>query len=226
MTRDELNAKHRQYYYNHKEEFKVRRTNYSLKNREYLNLKNRELYNRKKDIIKKQHARTRFLYRKNALDAYGGQICVKCGDTRFAVLTFHHTNHDGAEHRRNGVGSGLSFILWLRRNNYPEGFQVLCQNCNWIEYIEHHKKQPTDVKKKFMDKLGGKCVICGKDDLRILTVHHINHDGTKHRQQLGGKGHCGGGTGFYRKILKSGDFSGLECRCLSCNCLAESEEFP
>jgi hypothetical protein len=29
-----------------------------------------------------------------------------------------------------GLRGGVRFYSWLRRNNYPEGYQVLCFNCN------------------------------------------------------------------------------------------------
>jgi len=22
-------------------------------------------------------------------------------------------------------------LIWIRKNNFPKGFQVLCMNCNW-----------------------------------------------------------------------------------------------
>ena len=55
--------------------------------------------------------------------------CACCGEATFEFLTIDHVNNDGAEHRRDGVGS-TSLMCWLKRNNWPDGFQVLCWNCN------------------------------------------------------------------------------------------------
>lgn len=43
-------------------------------------------------------------------------------------LTFEHIGGGGGAHRRETGGGG--FISWLRKNNYPPGFEVLCMNCN------------------------------------------------------------------------------------------------
>jgi len=43
-------------------------------------------------------------------------------------------NNDGAEYRRNlpydKYTTGVNMARWLKKNNYPDGFQVLCMNCN------------------------------------------------------------------------------------------------
>ncbi len=65
--------------------------------------------------------------------AYGGYKCVCCGETEKLFLTIDHINNDGANHRRKIGGkrtmAGLPFYMWLIRNNFPEGLQVLCMNC-------------------------------------------------------------------------------------------------
>lgn len=73
------------------------------------------------------------------LNAYGGQICVCCGEKHFSMLTIDHVNNDGAAHRRE-VGKGAKNIgsrlyQWLITNKYPLGFQVLCFNCNSSKHI-------------------------------------------------------------------------------------------
>lgn len=67
-----------------------------------------------------------------ALTHYGGK-CAICGETLEIFLTIDHINNDGAEHRKKINGhnhGGVDMGAWLRRNNYPDGFQVLCVNCN------------------------------------------------------------------------------------------------
>lgn len=54
--------------------------------------------------------------------------CACCGEGTLAFLTFEHIGGGGGQHRRETGGGG--FISWLRKNNYPEGFEVLCMNCN------------------------------------------------------------------------------------------------
>lgn len=66
--------------------------------------------------------------------------CQKCGFNDLRALQIDHINNDGAEERRRLFGSrlfaGTTFYRWVRRNNYPTGYQVLCANCNTIKFQE------------------------------------------------------------------------------------------
>lgn len=61
--------------------------------------------------------------------------CVKCGESRMACLSIDHIGGNGNAHRRI-VGSGDKFYAWLRRGDYPEGYQTLCMNCQFVKRIE------------------------------------------------------------------------------------------
>lgn len=63
-----------------------------------------------------------------AFNTYGGPVCVCCGETLLEGLTIDHIGGDGAERRR--ARGGKSLYWWLKKNNYPSGFQVLCATCN------------------------------------------------------------------------------------------------
>lgn len=75
--------------------------------------------------------------KRQVMDAYGGH-CACCGETELMFLTIDHIDDNGAEHRRElaaarGVThgqAGAPTYRWLRDNNFPSGFQVLCANCN------------------------------------------------------------------------------------------------
>ena len=67
---------------------------------------------------------------------YGGYKCVCCGETEPLFLTMDHINGGGRKHRRlvtNGKG-GVHFYKWLKKNNYPNEYQILCFNCNSGRY--------------------------------------------------------------------------------------------
>lgn len=57
-----------------------------------------------------------------------GAYCACCGETQDKFLTIDHVNNDGAAHRR--MIRKANICSWLRRKDYPSGFQVLCYNCN------------------------------------------------------------------------------------------------
>lgn len=63
---------------------------------------------------------------------YGGNPpkCVCCGETLYKFLSIDHINGGGHKERlKYGMGSrGLYIHL---RNEFPDGYQVLCMNCNW-----------------------------------------------------------------------------------------------
>lgn len=63
-----------------------------------------------------------------AIVHYGGK-CQCCGEDRICFLTIDHIDGGGNVHRQE-VGSGHEFHRWLKKNGYPDGFQVLCYNCN------------------------------------------------------------------------------------------------
>ena len=68
--------------------------------------------------------------------SYGGYVCVCCGEKEHAFLSIDHINNDGAEHRRMLMGGDKTKICrWLKRNNCPPGFQVLCYNCQRGKFL-------------------------------------------------------------------------------------------
>ena len=68
--------------------------------------------------------------RDKAWDHYGGAHCACCGETDHNFLSLDHVNNDGADHRRSLADHSMNFYQWLKLNNYPPGYQVLCMNCN------------------------------------------------------------------------------------------------
>lgn len=79
--------------------------------------------------------------RQEVLQAYKAR-CACCGEERTEFLAIDHINNDGAAHRKR-VGHS-SVYRWLKKNHFPDGFQVLCYNCNWAKYrygICPHEKE-------------------------------------------------------------------------------------
>jgi hypothetical protein len=67
--------------------------------------------------------------RKRILDVYGGK-CACCGEHRYEFLAIDHINGGGNKHRKEVTGLGARFYAWLQREGFPDGFRVLCHNCN------------------------------------------------------------------------------------------------
>jgi len=57
--------------------------------------------------------------------------CACCSEPDIRFLTIDHINGSGNQHRKSiGRRSGSTFYRWLIKAGMPEGFQVLCYNCN------------------------------------------------------------------------------------------------
>ena len=64
----------------------------------------------------------------------GKPKCNCCGEDTYEFLVIDHINDDGGIIRRQmgtsrGV-SGIKFMSWIIKNNYPKNLQILCANCN------------------------------------------------------------------------------------------------
>jgi hypothetical protein len=111
------------------------------------------------------------------LNHYGGK-CACCGEDTYEFLAIDHINGGGNEQRKV-VGGGDGMVRWLIKNNYPEGFQVLCHNCNmakgFYEECPHKRKENNlDTEKSklhnIMRKLAGVAFRRGLPLSDIVTV--------------------------------------------------------
>lgn len=100
------------------EKARAKQARYRSRNRERL------LAYERSQASKRKQAREKLI--RIVIDYYGGK-CACCGESERIFLTIDHINDDGAEQKRQ-IGSRL--YRWLRQNNFPAGFQVLCWNCN------------------------------------------------------------------------------------------------
>ena len=94
--------------------------------------------------------RTRIRLRVEVFEHYckGAPVCAcpGCGVTWLEFLSIDHVHGGGVEHYR--AVSGRNIYAWLKRNNFPAGFRVLCHNCNQsygnYGYCPHSGKQITE----------------------------------------------------------------------------------
>jgi len=112
------------YYHEHLEEQRK-------KKREYARRKRRE----DPKWAEREREKERNYNRKVRLDClihYGGNPpkCACCGEVHIEFLQIDHIKGNGKRHREE-VGTGTSFYRWLRRMKYPDGFRVLCADCNY-----------------------------------------------------------------------------------------------
>lgn len=67
-----------------------------------------------------------------ALSYYSGGSprCACCGEAAVEFLAIDHIDGGGRAHRARIGGGGNRLYRWLCRMGYPNGYRVLCHNCN------------------------------------------------------------------------------------------------
>lgn len=86
--------------------------------------------NHKETELKRRRRYARSL-RLEVLVHYGGNPpkCGCCDEMHIEFLSIDHINGGGNKQRKEGL-YGLRLCVWLKDENYPSGYQVLCHNCN------------------------------------------------------------------------------------------------
>lgn len=146
--------------------------------------------------------------------------CERCGfNEHLAGLSIDHIYGGGNKHRKQ-IGS-MSFYRWLKKNHYPDGFQVLCMSCQCVKRFENNEcnrsiKQSSqnkyyhnlrmDILSHYSQNMS--CAKCGNTHLAALSIDHMDGDGAKHRKEVG---NC-----VYH-WLKNNDYPvGFQVLCMTC----------
>lgn len=149
MTRKEIQSK-----YDRSEKGKARQKKYILGPKYKARQASPALADKKLAYSRTEISRrARRIYNKanrvSALNKYSGNkpicACPGCGERRIEFLAIDHIEGNGNLHRRETkCGSGSAFYSWLKRNDYPRGFHVLCHNCNmshgFYGYCPHERE--------------------------------------------------------------------------------------
>lgn len=82
--------------------------------------------------IRAAEKRYRDKIRRWALEHYSTSppFCACCGERTYQFLGIDHINGGGRRHRKSLGGSTTAMLNRMRKRGWPEGFQVLCYNCN------------------------------------------------------------------------------------------------
>ena len=213
-NKDKINKQQRNYYSENKEKIGIRNKNYILKNMD----KHREWGTKSRNKLKAE-----------VFSHYcEGEIKCKCGVNNLYLLTIDHINGNGSEHRRKeNIKTGYGTYRWLKKNNYPNGFQVLCFNCQYLKRLVEMRAENRNEKQlkaaKYVESVKAECLQhygsvcdCGETDQIVLTLDHVNDDGVKHRAETKTKGYA-----FYL-MLRRNRFPNdppLQVKCLNCQYL-------
>ena len=165
----------------------------------------------------------------------GQMTCGCCGFGEFDTLTLDHVSGGGREsYRAVFGGSNRMLYEWVRKNGMPEGFQILCANCNASKrdrgacqhirgpwrvttpgQMQYHKRRL-----KVLGHYSGsdiQCAACGELEAEFLQLDHVDDDGAEHRRSLGLKS----GDELLRWCIRNGFpvTPRLQVLCANCNLL-------
>jgi rubrerythrin len=117
------------YYADTAQEQRDRANAWYTQNRERAKERSLARYHANREALNEANKARQRRYKDETFAAYGGYVCRCCGETIRDFLTIDHIQGCGRDTRKiHGLGG--NFYRWLKRNGYPEGFQVLCFNCN------------------------------------------------------------------------------------------------
>ena len=94
---------------------------------------NKERRESRREFVRSIEKQSRQDVRYQVLAHYskGQPRCACCGETTIEFLAIDHIDGGGNAHRRTlGGRRGSGIYSWLRQHKFPDGYQVLCHNCN------------------------------------------------------------------------------------------------
>lgn len=113
-------------------------------------------------------------------------------------------------------------------SRYNDGFEIYCKPCR-VELQcqvqqrhprrDYHKKWHASQKETAIAYYSNgemKCSKCKLDDIRALTIDHINGGGQKHREEI----KC---TSIYRWLINHNYPAGFQVLCMSCQFIKRIE---
>jgi len=102
---------------------------WSIRNPQKVKTGNRRRANRYYKEHKEDYKKKREELRLETLIHYSNNppTCTCCGESHIEFLEIDHIHGGGTKQRQK---THRHFYQWLKQNNYPEGYRVLCANCN------------------------------------------------------------------------------------------------
>lgn len=106
---------------------------YKQGHREQIRANSKKYYQNHREHILAQTRQHQQEVKREVLSHYGNGnlVCVVCGEKDIRVLCIDHIDGGGNKHREKlRLNGGYPFYRYLKIIGFPEGFQVLCANCN------------------------------------------------------------------------------------------------
>ena len=153
---------------------------------------------KKQKIYKEKAKEKQKRLKLEVLRHYSPDLKCRCGFSDVRALSIDHIKGNGFKHRKE-IGN-VNFYQWIKKNNFPKGFQVLCFNCQWIKRVENNEVNRGGYRaKKKTSKV--QCLCCG-EILVSKQVHDFQYcHCPNHTFVDGGSEYCRYGGMDMNKIL-------------------------
>ena len=140
----------------------------------------------------------------------GTSVCLSCRDKRGRTNKLHRVNR-----KEKGI--------CVRCGKLHNRGKILCELCSNIQ-IEEMRVRRKENKKFLYDYFGGKCNDCGETDIRVMSLDHINNDGSLDKVSENGKRQISP-TWYAKlcKLIKSGKKLPRDLQMLCFNCHAKKD---
>ena len=190
------------------------------KNPEKMRAIEKKYYDAKGNLTKQKSRadRKRKVFTEYSKQVSGSNVicCAKCGlIDKLEFFTIDHITGRKSMGHPSGFG-GENLYRELEEKKFPDGFQVLCWNCNHIKWLMSIRKKPktTSISHRVLSYYSNgtmKCVCCGFSKLDGLTRDHIEG-----RKKLGHSRELSGAR--LDRWLINNDFPpGIQILCFNCN---------
>lgn len=118
--------------------------------------------------------------------------------------------HNEESRLKEGMGFNECRQLWASKNKERSlAIKKKYRDNNKDKMATYAQERGKQLKQDIVDAYGGKCECCGEDNIKFLTIDHINNDGKAHRQEINGN------TYFW---LKKNNYPKDNFRLLCYNC--------
>ena len=116
---------------------KKRLRKWQLKNRLTTRALRQRDYRERHPEQPRKERKQRWALKEEVLTYYGGGIlaCVSCGFNDIRALSIDHMHGIFGKQKEGKFKHGASLYQWLKKNQYPVGYQTLCMNCQWIKRV-------------------------------------------------------------------------------------------
>lgn len=106
--------------------------NWAIKNKEYDRTRKRNYFLERKDYYHEKKRKENLELKLEIFSFYSDNKmkCRFCEEKRIECLQLDHIHNNGGKERKELRRRGTNMYRWLKLNGFPEGYQILCANCN------------------------------------------------------------------------------------------------